>query len=250
MDATIVTVVFISSVAYLLGGLIVFLKKNWSQSNISALTALSAGLILSIAILDLIPDTGKELGNSSFYVMLGFVVMYMIHQWSKSRITKNTRNEEAVDPEVRSTIAGISSGMLLHNFFEGLSIGISYTVNIHLGIAVTLALVLHKVPEGLTYTSAMLAIKANRKRTAGLLILQIIFTWMGAGAALFISSDKNTNEQYIGIALAITAGLFLYLGGTTLLPAVNKYSKRWLPLFFLGGILFYLLFHSLAEALG
>jgi hypothetical protein len=57
MSTVLFIVVFISSVAYILGGMIVLIKKNWSQTSVLAITAMSAGLLLSIAILDLIPDT-------------------------------------------------------------------------------------------------------------------------------------------------------------------------------------------------
>lgn len=239
MNEVVLIVVFISSVAYIFGGFSVLFKKNWNGQGLFAITALSAGLLLSIAILDLIPDTQEDLKNNCLYVLLGFILMYFIQQLSKMK----------KDSLSSSSITGISVGMMLHNLFEGLSIGISYTVNMHLGIVVTIALILHKIPEGLAFTSTMLAASGNRKRISIYLLIQALFTWLGAGTALLLSRMHTIQATWSAIPLAITAGIFLYLGGTSLLPSVNKQSDRRIPFFFLGGILLYFVFHGISEAL-
>lgn len=242
MTPIVTLVVFLSSLAYILGGFLVLLKRNWSENNLMSLVALSAGLLLAIALLDLIPDTESLLKNSNLFVMIGFLTMYVIFLSTKPNKNNPTTNHNIV-------ITGLLVGMLLHNFFEGLSIGISYSVNFRLGVIVSIALVIHKIPEGLSYSSAMLASINNRKKTAIYLIMQGLSTWCGAGAAIFLSELKGTREQIVAIALSLTAGIFLYLGGTTMLPAINQKTYKKIPLFFVGGILFYFVLHSLSEAL-
>jgi zinc transporter ZupT len=139
--------------------------------------------------------------------------------------------------------------MLLHNFFEGLAIGISYSANFKLGVIVSIALVIHKIPEGLSYTSAMLAFLNGRRKTVIYLIIQGIFTWLGAGSAILLSELRDLQQQIVAIALSITAGIFLYLSGTSLLPTINQRTFKSTPLFFLSGILLYFILHNIAEAL-
>jgi zinc transporter ZupT len=239
----VILVVFISSLAYILGGFLVLFKNNWSEKNIISLISLSAGLLLSIALIDLIPDAQKDVNNNGVYVIIGFLIMYFVFLSVKS----NSQNEQG-NSEKASAI-GLSIGMLLHNFFEGLSIGISYSVTFKLGLIVSIALVIHKIPEGLSFSSVFMAFLKGRRKTVINLIIQGIFTWLGAGSAILLSAFKGFQGQMVAIALSITAGIFLYLSGTSLLPSTNQRNYKSTPLFFLGGILLYFILHSVADAL-
>ncbi|MED1472576.1 ZIP family metal transporter [Bacillus salipaludis] len=204
-----------------------------------SLVALSAGLLLSIALLDLIPEVQEGIHNSSLFILIGFLIMYCISLPTTSNGKNGLENSDI------ATVRGLSIGMLLHNFFEGLSIGISYSASFELGVFVSIALVIHKIPEGLSYTSVMLAFFNGRKKTTIYLIIQGIFTWLGAGSAILLSGLKGHQEQIVAIGLSITAGIFLYLCGTLLLPLINRGTFKSTPLFFLGGILLYLVLHSI-----
>lgn len=243
MHDVLLLMILISSLAYIFGGVLILLKKNWPSSHLSAMTALSAGLLLSIAILDLIPDTGKDLSDNSMFIMAGFVLMYVIQLISRGHAAGEGQKKE------NRPLTGLSTGMLLHNFFEGLSIGMSYEVNVHLGLIVSLALVIHKIPEGLAYSSAMMASSHKRTRTAGSLMIQGASLWLGAGCAVLMATSQAVNEMMTAIALSIISGIFLYIGGSSLLPAVNSKSFRWIPYFFIGGIMFYIVFHHFAKVL-
>jgi zinc transporter ZupT len=246
MSTVLFIVVFISSIAYILGGMIVLIKKNWSQTSVLAITAMSAGLLLSIAILDLIPDTQGELKNNSLYIMLGLILMYLVSYLSN--ISKKRKVD--INGFDGSSMLGISLGMSLHNFFEGLSIGVSYAINVNLGIVVSFALVLHKLPEGITYASSVFAITRNRKKTAINLLAQGLFMWLGVGLSILLSYFTEIDEKFIAIPIAITAGIFIYLGGTALLPVTNKITNKNIPISFVSGVIIYIIIHSISEFLG
>ncbi|MBT2698565.1 ZIP family metal transporter [Bacillus sp. ISL-40] len=245
MSIVLFIVVFISSVAYILGGMIVLIKKNWSQTSVLAIAAMSAGLLLSIAILDLIPETQAELKNSSLFIMLGLIFMYLVSYLSKAS-KKGKGNNEFDD----GSMLGISLGMSLHNFLEGLSIGVSYSISVNLGIMVSFALVLHKIPEGITYAASVLAITQNHKKTVINLLYQGLFMWLGVGMSILLSYFIEINEKALAIPIAIIAGIFLYLGGTALLPMTNKITNRNIPISFVSGVIIYIIFHSISEFLG
>ncbi|WP_026574966.1 ZIP family metal transporter [Bacillus sp. UNC438CL73TsuS30] len=203
------------------------------------MVALSAGLLLSIALLDLIPEVQEGIHNSSLFILIGFLIMYFIF------LPTTSNGKNGLDNSDTATLRGLTIGMLLHNFFEGLSIGISYSASFELGVFVSIALVIHKIPEGLSYTSVMLAFLNGRKKTTIYLIVQGIFTWVGAGSAILLSGLKDHQEQIVAIGLSITVGIFLYLCGTLLLPLINRGTFKSTPLFFIGGILLYLVLHSI-----
>jgi zinc transporter ZupT len=246
LNSILILVVLISSVAYILGGMIILIKINWSQTSVLALTAMSAGLLLAIALLDLIPDTQNEIKNSSFYILVGFIIMYLIsftaNFWKKDK-------GDQIGFEGSSMI-GISVGMSLHNFFEGLSLGVSYAISVKLGIVVSIALILHKIPEGISYSSSVLALSRNRKKTVIYLFIQGLCMWVGTGLSILLAHFTEISEKFIAIPIAITAGIFLYLGGTALLPVTNKIPDKKIPIAFLSGIIFYFIFHGISEYLG
>ncbi|OIK11036.1 hypothetical protein BIV60_18985 [Bacillus sp. MUM 116] len=239
MTPTVLLVVLISSLAYILGGFLVLWRKNWSEKTLLSLVALSAGLLLSIALLDLIPEVQEDLDHSSLFVLIGFLLMYLIF------LPATLKGKKLIENSDDTPVTGLTIGMLLHNFFEGLSIGISYTADLKLGLFVSIALVIHKIPEGLSYSSVLLAFLNGRKKTTIYLIIQGVFTWLGAGSAVLLSGLKGLQEPIAAIGLSITAGIFLYLSGTLLLPLINRGTFKSTPLFFLGGILLYLVLHSL-----
>ncbi|MBM7651159.1 ZIP family metal transporter [Neobacillus cucumis] len=246
MSTVLLIVVLISSVAYILGGMLVLIKKKWSQHSVLAMTAMSAGLLLSISILDLIPDTQEQLSNNSLYIMLGLVIMYLV-SYLTSVSKKKKSNIHGFD---ESSMMGISLGMSLHNVFEGVSIGVSYAISVNLGLVVSLALIFHKIPEGITYASSVFAITQNRRKTAINLFIQGLFIWLGVGLAILLSYFTEINEKFMAIPIAMTAGIFIYLGGTSLLPVANKITNRTIPISFVCGVIFFLIFRSISELLG
>lgn len=232
-------VVLISTLAYILGGFLVLIRKNWSEKTLLSLVALSAGLLLSIAILHLIPHAQHDINNSGLFVIIGFLIMYFI-------FLPSLNSKNGVENNNNAAVSGLTTGMLLHNFFEGLSIAVSYSASFELGVVVSIALIIHKIPEGLSYTSVMLAFLNGRKKTAIYLIIQGIFTWLGAAMAIFLAGFQELQESIVAIGLSITAGIFLYLSGTLLLPLMNRGTFKSTPLFFIGGIMLFFIMHSIA----
>lgn len=193
--------------------------------------------MLSIALMDLIPDAQKDISNSSMFVIVGFLIMYFV--FLPTKLTEKNNG----------TVTGLTMGMLLHNLFEGLTIGFSYSSSVKLGVIVSIALVIHKIPEGLSYTAAMLAFLNGRKKTAIYLIIQGVFTWLGAGISIFLSEFKNLQEPITAIGLSITAGIFLYLSGSLLLPSINQKPFKSTSFLFVSGIFIYFILHTISERL-
>jgi zinc transporter ZupT len=183
------------------------------------------------------PDAQTDIKNSSLFVMIGFLIMYFVLLPTKLNDNSN------------GMVKGLTLGMLFHNFFEGLSIAFSYSGSFKLGVIVTIALVIHKIPEGLSYTSAMLAFLNGRKKTTIYLIIQGVFTWLGAGISVFLSEFKNFHQPIVPIGISITAGIFLYLSGSTLLPCINQKPYKRTSVLFVSGIILYFLLHTISEAL-
>ncbi|USK62209.1 ZIP family metal transporter [Peribacillus asahii] len=109
--------------------------------------ALSSGLLFSIAIMDLIPEA-LEIKESSFiYIILGFCIIFLFQQLVAPHFHFG---EETHQSQTHNTMYGALIGMLIHTFFDGLSIVASFAINSGLGFVVLFAVLLHKIPDGLT----------------------------------------------------------------------------------------------------
>jgi zinc transporter ZupT len=111
--------------------------------------AISAGLLLSITIVDLIPEVIAEEPISPIFVLVGIMFMFFFQQFVSPHF--HFGEETHRNGNKKSTAFGAFFGMLIHTFFEGLAIVASSELHIHLGLTVLIAVLLHKIPEGLIY---------------------------------------------------------------------------------------------------
>jgi zinc transporter ZupT len=140
---------------------------------------------------------------------------------------------EETHPEVMvNPLVGISSvfGLSMHTLFDGISIGSGFLISPKLGLLIFGAVVLHKIPEGFTISSIMLA-SGRSKRTAiyasGVLAISTI---VGAVLISFFS-------QTVKYALPFSAGVTFYIAASDLVPIINESRTISLSLAFFAGIL-------------
>jgi len=229
--------VLLAAGANVAGGLVFLLKKNWSRTGLHALMALSAGLLMAIALLDFIPESLEHEPSSPLFVLIGVSAIYFFQQYVAGHFHFG---EETHAPEhVKSTAVGAMAGMLIHTFFDGLSIAASFAVDFRLGITVFIAVLLHKIPDGLTISSIIFILSKNRRKAVGAALLLGISTLVGAVTAFVLSDFYLPGEQTVAVAIAFSAGIFLYVAATDLLPVVNAAGDRRASLFFFVGILLY-----------
>jgi ZIP family zinc transporter/zinc and cadmium transporter len=135
-----------------------------------------------------------------------------------------------------SQIAGTSAlvGLLLHTFFDGVAIASAFLVRRELGIMVFVAIFLHKLPEGVTISSLMLAGGRSVGRALGAAALLGVATLIGV-----VLTDQLAFLVQHGLALS--AGVTIYVAASNLVPEFQG-KKGWaLPAaFFAGAAIFFL----------
>ncbi len=230
--------VFLAAAANVIGGLVFLLRRHWSRSGLHALIALSAGMLMAIAILDFIPESLEHESSSPIFILIGVSVIYFFQQYVAGHF--HFGEETHAPDHKKSTAVGAMAGMLIHTFFDGLSIVASFTVDMRLGITVFIAVLLHKIPDGLTISSIIFIHSKNKTTAMGAAFLLGISTLTGALAAFMLSDFYLPGEQTVAVAIAFSAGVFLYVAATDLLPVVNASGDRRAALFFFIGILLYL----------
>lgn len=228
----------VAALAEVLGGAILYFKAVWPKRAQEILLALGAGFILALVFLKLIPASIAAVGEAApLYLILGFA---MIHFFEHAIVGHLHFGEETHADVMVSRLASISafSGLFIHAFFDGVSISVGMQFDFTIGLLVFCAVLLHKLPEGMTIGSIMLAAGYSRKIVLSSSIGLGVATMLGAGTVFIFN---QVGPEVTGIAFAISAGAAVYVGASDLIPEINKSENRIPPLVvFVGMVLFYI----------
>jgi zinc transporter ZupT len=238
MKTQILSLALIASLAVVLGGSLVVIRKNWPTRAQETLLALSAGFILSLVFLKLVPTSFGFIGESAaIWILIGFATIHFFEHTVVGHLHfgEETHRELMIS---KKTAYSAFIGLFVHAFFDGLSISVGFQYDFFLGLLIFLAILLHKFPEGLTIGSIM--------TTAGFSRKIVLYSAIGIGLATFIGACsvfllEHFGAQLAGVAFAFSAGTVTYVGASDLIPEVNKTENRLPPLLvFVGMVLFYL----------
>ena len=221
--------------ANLVGAVAVTSRARWSVRALDGMLAFAAGFMVSVGLVDLLPEAFSRGGHTAMLIALGAYVA--VHLTQHVIGTHFHFGEETHHVSGAVSIAALV-GLLLHTFVDGVAVASGFDVGGAVGALVFLAVVLHKVPEGLAISSLFLA--AGQGRARALL----------AAGALGVSTILGVilTDQVAGLrehGLALAAGVTLYVGMSNLVPEFRARGGWHLPLAFVAGSGTYLLARSL-----
>jgi zinc and cadmium transporter len=173
--------------------------------------------------------------EAPLFMLLGYSVL---HFFEHTMVGHLHFGEETHREVMVSRVASLSTfvGLMIHAFFDGFAISVGMQFNFYLGLMVFFAVLLHKIPEGLTIASVMIAAEQPR-RTALLASLAIAgATMLGIVGAFFLG---NISGRATGLAFAFSAGVATYVGASDLIPEINHSRNRVIPLLVFAGILLF-----------
>lgn len=204
----------IAGAGNLLGGYFV-VYRQWPRKYLQYFLALGAGYMLAVSLIEVIPESLKLDGAYAlYYVLAGFFLVHLFEHILAQHFHfgEETHTEEVRHHHVRATVI---LGLAIHTFFDGVAIGAGFLVSTWLGVVIFIAVFLHKLPEGFTVASMVLASGRSKKsavRAAGLL---------GMATLLGVLLTTQLQSQ-LNYALPISGGVTLYVAATDLLPEVNR----------------------------
>src|SRR5262249_13949432 len=134
--------------------------------------------------------------------------------------------------------------LMVHTFFDGVAIGAAFQVTASLGLLVFLAVILHKLPEGLALASIVLSAGGGRRQALAAGGMIGLATVMGA-----LLADALT-MHYGHYALAVAGGVTLYVTASDLVPQVTRTSGSRNVLLMLSGVVIYALSNHLLRMAG
>jgi ZIP family zinc transporter/zinc and cadmium transporter len=189
--------------------------RRWEERYLKYFVALGAGFMLATALVEMVPESVHLRGHDA-----GLLVLcgYLIAHFFEHSITPHFHfGEETHTDEFahRHTGYSVLAALLIHTFFDGIAIASGFLVSAWLGWIIFLAIFLHKLPEGFTVASVMLA-SGQSRRTA--LISSVL---LGAATVIGVLTMTVTRHA-VGVGLPVAAGVTIYVAASDLIPEVNK----------------------------
>jgi ZIP family zinc transporter/zinc and cadmium transporter len=170
--------------------------------------------MLAAAFVRMLPES-SQVEHAFIFVLLGY---FGVHLFEHTVAPHFHFGEEIHHEALLRRSAGYLAvlGLGAHTLFDGVAIAAGFMINPTLGALLFLAVLVHKLPEGFTVASIMLASGHSRGRAVAAAGLLGVLTIVGALATALIA------EHHMGYALALSAGVTLYVAASDLIPEVNR----------------------------
>ena len=237
--ATILSVVLVSCVSFI-GALSLAINQEKLHHLLLTLVSISAGTLFGGAFLHLLPEAAEGNGltvSISLLALSGVVVFFILerfihyrhqcdsqkasyqqhHHYQQHHNAQQHHHHKVTKPFHIGLIN--LAGDALHNFLDGLVIAGSYLVSIPVGIAMTVAVILHEVPQELADFGVLLYAGFSKKKALFLNFLSAAVAIVGAIVGLILGTNS---EAFVLMILPFTAGGFLYIAGANLIPELHK----------------------------
>jgi zinc and cadmium transporter len=220
------------------------------------LVALGAGFMLAAIFIEIMPEVVRlwmgrrdEVGHAVLGAMTLLLVGYLlIHLFEHTlaphfHFGAETHPEAMLRPAAALTAIG---GLSIHTFFDGVSVAAAFLVNFKVGLLVFVAILLHKVPEGFTAASIMLA-SGRTARSA--LLATLVVGAATLGGVLTVALLESRVAAAVAYALPFSAGVTLYVAASDLIPEVNHMERKnpLVSLVVFGGVALFYMLHRLIE---
>jgi zinc transporter ZupT len=234
MSGWVIALAVVAAAADVAGAcLIAGTPERWDRTLLRYCLAVGAGFMLAAAFVRMLPESVESLPHAFLIVLIGY---FAIHLFEHTVAPHFHFGEEVhADALLRPSVGYLAVlGLGVHTFFDGVAIASGFIVSSSLGALLFVAVLLHKLPEGFTVASVMMA--SGRSRTAALAAGAILGGLTVAGAlatALFV--------RYVGYALALSAGVTLYVAASDLIPEVNRAGSPGLAWAVFAGLVLFVL---------
>ena len=183
------------------------------------IVSFSAGTLLGDAFVHLIPEA-YEIGNTIFIslsILSGIVLFFILEKFVHWRHC----HEVACDNHPHPFSYVILVGDTVHNFIDGLIIGASYLVSIPVGIATTIAVVFHEIPQEVGDFGSLVYGGFSQKKALLLNFMTALAAILGTILVLIFSNVSNLT----GFLIPFAAGGFIYVALSDLVPELHKHTE-------------------------
>lgn len=225
---------FLGSVVSLIGGAILLGWEKFAIRIAPSLAAFAAGTLLATAFLDLLPEADAVRGETDIFLwtLVGFIIFFLLERsmhWFHHHF-------EEPEEDANPTIKLIMLGDGLHNFIDGVAMAAAFMIDIHLGIITALAVGAHEIPHEIGNFGVLLKHGLSRGKVLWYNVASAGAAFLGAVLTYYIGGGI---QGILPIFLSITAGSFIYIAASDLIPEIyhthqKEFALKLIGLFILG----------------
>ncbi|MDY6761793.1 MAG: ZIP family metal transporter [Candidatus Nanohaloarchaea archaeon] len=207
------------SIIALVGVVTLGLREQLLRKIVFALVSFAAGALFGGAFIHLIPKTAAEFGLTTatgLHILAGIVVFFIVEKyihWHHHHFRENDC-PECVEPWTYMVVLGDG----VHNFIDGLVIAAAYLTSFGLGVATTVAVALHEIPQEIGDFGVLVHGGFSVKRALVYNFLSAVTAVIGAGVVVVLADGSGVRRFLVPFA----AGGFIYIAGSDLLPEFKE----------------------------
>ena len=216
------------------GMLLVLARENWSRRHSASLVSFSAGVLLGVGFLHILPEALELNAQAPGFILLAFILFYflehhlLIHAGHEEQHHAHLAVDDCRDgccthPHPLGMVAFF--GMALHSAIDGMIIGTGFEVSHDLGLLAALGVIAHEVPEGIAMLAILLHYGWPRRKAIELTSFVAVATPVAALISYAVVRDLS--PQLLGALLAMAGGSFVYIAASDLIP--ESHRSRGLP---------------------
>jgi zinc and cadmium transporter len=210
--------VILVSLVSLLGIIAIAIREQRLKRVIFVLVSLAVGGLFGDVFIHLLPEAFEKFGatlKTSLYVLAGIFTFFGLEKFLRWRHEYSVSSGDHIHPVGYLNL--FADG--LHNLIDGMLIGASYLMSLPVGAATTLAVILHEIPQEIGDFGILRQAGFSRARALFYNYLSALLARAGTVIALLVG-DKV--ESFSAVMLPFTAGGFVYIAGSDLLPELNR----------------------------
>lgn len=210
-----ITVVSLMS---LLGVFALSLREDLLKKYIFIFMSVAVGALLGDAFLHLIPEAFESSPNAditSLLIILGILIFFILEKFLHWHHHGEDKENHGIHPVGKMVM--FSDG--LHNFIDGIIIGASFMISVPIGIATTLAVILHEIPQEVGDFAVLLHAGYTKKKALWLNFMSSLTAFFGAFVFFALGEVVEKSSLYF---LPIAAGGFIYIAVADLIPELHK----------------------------
>lgn len=203
-------------------GILLFRNRPQKSESASLFLPLSVGAFLAVTFFELLPEAFKETEYASIAITLGFLGFFLLSRVLREyhhhhHIGEDCEHEDGHEHKERGSLVLLGDGV--HNFADGIVIAVAFGISPALGIATTVGIALHEVPQEIAELYILLRAGYSRAKALFYNFLSALAIVLGV---IFTNIFMETFEAAVGILIGIAAGNLLYIAASDLLPTLAE----------------------------
>lgn len=199
----------------LIGGVILIRNEKTADGLAKYATPFAAGVLLAAAFINLLPEAMHDTDIEAIMTtaLLGFLTFFILERFL--RFFHHHHEHEAKNKASSSLLI---IGDTLHNALDGIAIGAAFLISPSTGIIATIAVAAHEIPQEIGDFGLLLK---NGMAKKNVILVNILSALATTATAVITFALGDANSTAIPYLLAITAGFFIYIAASDIIPEIH-----------------------------